>query len=75
MEKIWKRDQKIKGIFITKSPPFLFNASDFDTQSPSETRKTFDEAFASISATENYTNSFQRFKRTQEAERKNFHQQ
>ena len=55
MEKIWKRVQKIKGKFTRRPPTLLTNTSGIETQNPSETSNIFGEAFASISATDNYT--------------------
>ena len=72
MEKIWKRVQKIKGKFTRRPPPLLNNAYGIETQNPNETSNIFGEAFASISATENYTQNFQRYKRTQERKHINF---
>ena len=58
MERIWKRVQKIIVEFLRRPPTLLINASGIETQNPSETSYIFSEAFASISATEDYTQDF-----------------
>ena len=72
VDNIWKRVQKTKGKLTRRSSPRFINASGIESQHPSETSSIFDEAFASISATEYYTQSSQRYIRTQEDERINF---
>ena len=66
------RVQKTKSKFTRKHPPLLTNASGIEIQNPSETRKIFGEAIASISATKIYTQDFERYKRTQKGIRINF---
>ena len=72
MEKIWKRVQKIKGKITIRLPPLLTSAFGIETQNPSETSNIFGEAVASVSSTENYTQHFQLYKRTQEGKSMNF---
>ena len=72
MGKIWKRVQKIKGKFTRRPPPLLTNASRIETQNPNGTNNIFGEAFASISASENYTQDLQRYKRTKEGKHISF---
>ena len=72
LEKIWKRIQKIRSKFTRRLPPLLINAPGIETQNHGETRNTCGEAFVSISATEKYTQDFQRYKRTQEGKHTNF---
>ena len=72
IDKIWKRVQKIKGKFTKKPPPLLTDNSGNETQDPCVTSTIFGETFASVSATENYTPEFLRYKRIQEAKRLDF---